>query len=252
MKSDCNGLVEQCGMNQSIDENFNTMTSCHRPDALTGKTGAQAALCLLQSAGCRSIMKFKALNSELNLWTSTQYPQINAAYQEIINRYYWNRDSQEASASDKRAARRAAYLFPSNVAGLISPKDYDDSKHVTTCVPAEPGLANLPHSISSFNECSPGHIPLDQLLCNRPAPELLDRSTLPRDSRNTTSSDNIPLLNQLFSTLRADSSFRRGYLAHLGTSAQCGHVVSQMTHRVAGEIASRHLGSTMSGAESTT
>jgi hypothetical protein len=23
MKSDCNGLVEQCGMNQSVDENFN-------------------------------------------------------------------------------------------------------------------------------------------------------------------------------------------------------------------------------------
>jgi hypothetical protein len=103
--------MERSEMNQSIDENFNTMTSCHRPDALTGKTGAQAALCLLQSAGCRSIMKFKALNSELNLWTSTQYPQINAAYQEIINRYYWNRDSQEASASDKRAARRGCIFI---------------------------------------------------------------------------------------------------------------------------------------------
>ncbi|KAN0084602.1 hypothetical protein V8E55_008106, partial [Tylopilus felleus] len=36
---------------------LHAMTSWHRPDSLTGKTGVQAALCLLQSAGCRSIMK---------------------------------------------------------------------------------------------------------------------------------------------------------------------------------------------------
>ena len=40
------------------------MTGCHRPDPLTGKTGAQAAVCLLQSAGCRSIMQLKAVNDD--------------------------------------------------------------------------------------------------------------------------------------------------------------------------------------------
>jgi hypothetical protein len=208
-------------------------TSWHRPDPLTGKTGAQAALCLLQSAGCRSIMKFKALDNE-SYWTSTKYPQINAAYQETQNRYYWNRYSREASAPAKRAARQAAYLFPLNAAGPISSKDYDDSKHVTTRVPAEPGLATLPHSISSCNECLPRPVTLDHLLCNRPAPELPARSTLLRDSHNTASND-IPLLDQLFSSLRADSSFRRDYLAHLDASAKYVRVESQMTHEVAGE-----------------
>jgi hypothetical protein len=210
------------------------VTSWHRLDPLTGKTGAQAALCLLQSAGCRSIMKPKEALNGSGGWASTQYPQINAAYQEILNRYYWNHDSREASASDKCAARRAAYLFPSSAAGSISLKDYDDSKHVATRVPAEPGLATLAHSISSFNEHLPRPVTLDHLLCNRPAPELLARSTLLRDSHNTLS-DDIPLLDQLFSSLRADSSFQRDYLAHLDASAQCVRVMSQMTHEVAGE-----------------
>jgi hypothetical protein len=30
MKSDCNGLVEQSGMNQSVDENFNRDHGSHR------------------------------------------------------------------------------------------------------------------------------------------------------------------------------------------------------------------------------
>ena len=120
---------------------LHAMTSRHRPDPLTGKMGSQAALCLLQSARCRSIMKLKALEDSPELWTSTQYPQINAAYQEILNGYYWNRDSHcrgEVGAPEKHAARRAAYLFPSNGAGSKSPEDYDVSKHLTTCVPAEP------------------------------------------------------------------------------------------------------------------
>jgi hypothetical protein len=185
-------------------------TSCHRPDPLTGKTGAQAALCLLQSAGCRSIMKFKALDINSIHWTPTQYPQINAAYQDILNRYYWNHDSRKDGASDKGATRQAARF------------------------PAEPGLATLTHSISSRNECLPRPVTLDHLLCNRPAPELPARSTLLRDSHNTLS-DDIPLLDQLFSSLRVDSSFRREYLAHLDASAQSVRVMSQMTHEVAGE-----------------
>jgi hypothetical protein len=217
---------------------LHAVTSWHRPDPLTGKTGAQEALYLLQSAGCRSIMKLKALDDEKDRWTSTQYPQINAAYQEILDRYYWNYDSRKASASDsdKRAARRATYLFPSNAAGPISPKDYDVSENVTTRVPAEHGLATLTRSISSYhNQCLPRPVTLDNLLCNRPAPGLPVRSTLLRDSHNILS-DDIPLLDQLFFSLRVDSSFRRDYLAHLDASAQSVRVMSQMTtHEVAGK-----------------
>ena len=217
-------------------------TSCHRPDPLTGKTGVQAALCLLQSAGCGSIMKLKALE-DASPWTSTQYPQINAAYREILNRYYWNRHPSplwEISAQ-KHAARRAAYLFPSNAAGPTSLKDHDENKYFSKSVPAEPGLATLPHSISSFNEYLPRQIALDQLLCNRPAPELPARSALRRDGHNT-SSDDIPVLDQLLLSLRADSSFQREYLTHLATSAQSLRVVPQMTHKVAGKTLIEALG----------
>ena len=210
-------------------------TSCHRPDPLTGKTGVQAALCLLQSAGCRSIMKLKALK-HASPWTSTQYPQINAAYREILRRYYWSRlpylDGE--SSAQKRAAQRAAYLFPSNAAGPTPLEDYNESKYFSNSLPAEPGLATLPHSISSFNECLPRQIALDQLLCNRLAPELPARSALHLESHST-SSDDIPILDQLLLSLRADSSFQREYLTHLDTSAQSLRVVPQITHKVAGK-----------------
>ena len=202
---------------------LHAMTSCHRPDPLTGKTGAQAALCLLRSAGCRSIMKFKALDDD---WTSTECPQINTAYQEILNRYYWNRGSRGIGVPDLHAVRRAAYLFPS--AGPISPEDYHG-------VPDEPGLATPPPSISSLNECLPRLITLDHLLCSRPAPELPARSTLLRDSHKTLL-DDISLLDQLFSSLHmVDSSFHREYLARLDTSAQSVRMGSQVTHKVVGE-----------------
>ena len=108
---------------------LHAMTSCHRPDPLTGKTGAQAALHLSQSARCRSIMKLKAFNGG-SFPTSTYYPQIEAAQKEIRKRYYWNRnayDREAVSVSEKREARRAAYLFPSNAAiGPNSPEDGAD------------------------------------------------------------------------------------------------------------------------------
>ncbi|KAF8547143.1 hypothetical protein OG21DRAFT_1573385 [Imleria badia] len=57
--------------------------SCHRPDPLTGKTGAQSALFLLQSAESCSIMKLKALDDSNCQWSLvTLYPQINTAYLE--------------------------------------------------------------------------------------------------------------------------------------------------------------------------
>jgi hypothetical protein len=214
---------------------LHAMTSCHRPDPLTGKTGAQAALCLLRSAGCRSIMKLKALDDD-SYWESIQYPQIDAAYEEIRRRYYWNRNMRShESIAEKHAAQRAAYLFPSNAAGPTSLTDYGANMYLTTRLPTELGLATLPHSISSFNECLPRQITLDHLLCSRLAPELPARGALLRGSHNTSSDAyNIPQLDQLFTSLRADSSFQREYLAHLATSAHVS-VDPQITHKVAGE-----------------
>ncbi|KAF8548129.1 hypothetical protein OG21DRAFT_1599535 [Imleria badia] len=106
---------------------LHAMTSYHRPDPLTGKTGAQAALCLLQSAGCRSFMKLEPIGDAhlYGLRDSTRYPQIRAAYKEIYKRYRSDGDThvQDVIASEKRAARRAAYLFPWN---STSPEDYED------------------------------------------------------------------------------------------------------------------------------
>jgi hypothetical protein len=186
------------------------VTSCCWSDLLTGKTGAQAALSLLQSAGCRSIMKHKALDeSDSKYWVETKYPAINTAYEEIQSRYYWNDGHGTIKESEKRAAPRAAYPFPFNAARL----------------------ATGPQEIY---QCLPRRITLDQLLCDRPAPELPARNALPRERHNTSSHD-IPLLDQLFSSLHLDSSFQREYLARLDTSAQCVRLESEMTHGMAGE-----------------
>ncbi|KAF8554401.1 hypothetical protein OG21DRAFT_1484696 [Imleria badia] len=197
---------------------LHTMTSFHRPDPLTGKTGAQAALCLLQSAGCRSIVKLKAFDAA-KVWTSTQYPQINAAYKEIRKRYYWDRQAYDHEVQEEHSARRTAYyLFPANVTGPTSLEDYD------------------PHSdVSSFNQCLPRQIALDELLRNRSAPELPARSTLLRDSQQTSPyGSDTTLLDELFFSLQADSSLQREYLAHLDTSAQSVRMESQRTYSVAG------------------
>ena len=198
---------------------LHAMTSCHRPDPLTGKTGAQAALCLLQSAGCWSIMKLKALTHDDGIWTSTQYPQINAAYEEILNIY--SDRSSCPPAQDCPAARRAAYLFPSNATGPTSLEDrnYDESNYLTTHVPVEPRL--------------PRPITLDQLFSKRPAPRLPPPNTLLHDN-DKTSLHGIPALDQLFSSLRTDCSFQREYLARLCASAQRVRVEPETTRKVAG------------------
>ncbi|KAF8121894.1 hypothetical protein EV363DRAFT_1559057 [Boletus edulis] len=81
---------------------LHAMTSYHQPDPLTGKMGAQAALHLLRSGACWSIMKPQWVNiglfnqDKLLLFLSqtlAQYPQVNAAIEEIQNRSYWKRDS---------------------------------------------------------------------------------------------------------------------------------------------------------------
>ena len=117
-------------------------TNYHRPDPLTGKTGAQTALCLLQSAGCQSIMKFKALPDHRphtmnpavgSFWSSTKYPQINAAHREIQNRYYWGtyyNHGAKVNSPQKRSERRAAHLFPSTVTVRTSMGDCRDMEYL--------------------------------------------------------------------------------------------------------------------------
>ena len=221
------------------------MTSCHLPDPLTGKTGAQAALCLLQSGGCQSIMKLKALGDNYP-WTTTKYPQINAAYTEIQKRYYWKRDVHDrevVTALEKNTARRAAYLFLPDATGPTSLEDHDcnASGYLTMHILAEPGLHTLPYLVSLlrlgsiFNEHSPRQITLHQLLRDRSAPELPARSILLLDSHSNTSSSDVSALDQLFCSLRTDHSFQREYLTHLDASTQHVRVESRMTHKVVGE-----------------
>ena len=227
---------------------LHAMTSCDRPDPLTGKTGAQAALCLLQSAGCRSLMKLKALGTA-DFWSSTQYPQINAAYEEIQHRYYWNSHAYNHEAAMARetecAGDRAAHLFPCwNLPLREGSGNYTESSdYSTTCVPAEPATSfTLPRgSVSSLqyshNERTSWPITLEQLLSNRPPPELPSRVTLLHDS-HTRSSDNIPELSRLFSSLpmnKSDPSFQKEYIALLEKSAQRVREDSRIIHRLTGK-----------------
>ena len=197
---------------------LHAMTSYHRPDPLTGKTGAEAALHLLQSGGCRSIMKPKCFHP-----FDTDYPQINTAHKEIQDKIYWrfplayldpyfypfavvHAEGQPA----KRAAKRAAYLFPSN---SIGPSSHEDPNHRLPMHPQQ----------------------LDQLLRNRPAPELQDRtSTLFRDSQTRrTASDDISALDQLFSTLKTNTTFQQVYVTRLDASVQSVRRESQIVGAVA-------------------
>ena len=204
------------------------ITSCHRPDPLTAKTGAQAALSLLQLTRCRTLMDHHAFSSRK---LDTAYPQVNAAYAQIKNRYYRTinpiRDLPE-SAVEKRAAQRAVYLFPSGVPG---PTTLEGHSHIESDHSAKeatrPKLSIHPHR----------HPPtLDQLLFNRPAPGLRARSALLRKSCSTPSED-VSALDQLFPTLHPTATqFRREYVANLAASARSVRAQPRTTtYRVAGE-----------------
>ena len=222
---------------------LHAMTSWHRPDSLTGKTGAQAALCLLQSAGCRSVIKPKALSNSDN-WT--QYPQIKAAYDEIRSGWYGNRRAsfcrKEISAQEKNAAQRAVYLFPSNATGPASLQDHNDNgcDHLTTSAPSEPGLpqTTLSQTLSSPRylsiEGSPTQITLNYLMCNRSAPALAARIASLRNS-GTSSSDDVSALDQIFSHFETSHSFHQKYLTQLDASAQHVRAESRMIHASAVE-----------------
>ena len=137
------------------------MTGLHQPDPLTGRMGAQAALCLLQSAGCRSIMERKEFYGR-HIWNSTQLcPQINIA-SVIRSMYYWNHSGSShkfsaAAAAAKLAAQQAAYLFPSNATIPASPKDSNNNEIDCSAmyIPPESRLSTpMAHIISSL-QCFP-------------------------------------------------------------------------------------------------
>ena len=206
---------------------LHSITSCHRPDPLTAKTGAQAALSLLQSTRFRAVMQCHAFYSEV---LDTNYPQVYAAYTQIRNRYYRTihpKLDQADSAAEKRAAQRAVYLFPSSAPG---PTHLGGHSHIENNHSANeatrPRLSIHPH----------WHPPtLDQLLLNRPAPRLRARSTLLRKSCSTPSED-VSALDQLFSLLQPTAPpFRLEYVANLAASAQSVRAQPQITYGVAGE-----------------
>ncbi|KAG6379698.1 hypothetical protein JVT61DRAFT_10223 [Boletus reticuloceps] len=208
------------------------MTNHLQPDPLTGKTGDQAALHLLRSGACRSVMKprvYGTLWVGLHNWTSAQYPQVSAAIKDIQNRHYWDRDScwlEEVSGQEKH--------IPLNDIGpsLCEDHDYGESNYLTMGSPTEPGIS-LPCTESS----PPMKMTLDYLICNKRAPQPPARVILRRVSLTTrTSAGDIgPELDPLFSSLRTDSTFQQEYLAHLDASAQHVCVESRMTYGVGGE-----------------
>ena len=222
---------------------LHAMTSWHKPDPLTRKTGAQAALCLLQSAGCRSIMKLKDRGLR-DFWRSSPYPQLNAAYKEIQERYYWNVEGYDdgvvAEDAERRAARRGAYLFSWHATKSTPAEDSGNDNEgdlVPANVPPKPALFALPCVVplpqDRCNERISWPLTIDQLLSNRPAPELPSRSTLRRDSHTKLIHDN-PELHPLFSTfprmMKSDAPFKQEYIGLLENSAQRARKDSRMIH----------------------
>ena len=83
-----------------------------RPDPLTGKTSLHAALCLLQSAACRSTMKLRALDNSC-FTNPVGCPQIGTANREIQNGYYCAYNPGEVPVDIKRIARQVVDPFRS-------------------------------------------------------------------------------------------------------------------------------------------
>ena len=136
-------------------------TSCHRPDPLTGKTGVQAALFLLQSAGCRPVMKHKA-NDYDDSQTLTQRNHINAVHEKIKDTCYWDcaaYDQQAVGVSDsgKQATRPERTLSQMTLNQLFSSRS----------APELPARRILPcdHPNTSLLDDTP---PLDQLFSSLP------------------------------------------------------------------------------------
>ena len=206
---------------------LHSITSYHRPDPLTAKTGAQAALSLIQSTRWRAVMKYDSF-----YLPQTNYPQVNAAYTQIRNRYYWNVHgglvpAQADSVAEKRAMQRAVYLFPSSAPG---PTPLEVHSHIENNHSANEAIGPRPSLHPHW------HLPtLDQLLLNRPAPGLRAHSILFRKTCSTPSED-VSALDQLFSSLQPTvTPFRREYVANLAASAQSVRAQPRITYGVAGE-----------------
>lgn len=103
------------------------------PDPLTGRTGIQEALCLLRSAGCRSIMELDTRHKGPEFLLShyyKMYPQLSFAVGEInylVERERFLRNNQvnvsnppQRPQPDVVGALRTAYLFPSEEVGPMS------------------------------------------------------------------------------------------------------------------------------------
>ena len=85
-----------------------------RPDPLTGKTSLHAALCLLQSAACRSIVKPEDLDDSDSCSPDLlECPQIGTANRKIQNGYYCAYNPGEVPVDIKRIARQAVDPFRS-------------------------------------------------------------------------------------------------------------------------------------------
>ena len=206
---------------------LHAMTSCwHHPDPLTGKTGLKAALCLLQSAACRSIMELKPLDpdsgSSYPRQVQIKYPQIRDEYKEIRTRYYWNHDSDIAHRDEA-------------LAGRVATETHGVQPWQTPCPYGSP--SNLNATQQSSLQDPTGflrNVTLHQLFSNRPAPELPTRSTLLREKRITPSDDIRAAMNQLFS-LRTELPYQREYLAHLDSGARHVQLESRITYSIAGQ-----------------
>ena len=104
-----------------------------RPDPLTGRTGAQEALSILQSAGYQSLLQISDYPYQYYLQEiSLLYPQIITSQrraQTVSTREFSSRD---VFLQPTRSAARARYLFPQDLATRISQGEYNDIQHTTS------------------------------------------------------------------------------------------------------------------------
>ena len=120
-----------------------------RPDPLTGRTGAQQALSIVQSAGYQSLWRFDSRNSLRHFYVyskdiSPWYPQISIAGGEK-SRFYARKCLPADLKGDFHfmcSAGRAAYLFPPWHDGTpTSPGDMFDLHYVSS--PLDPELEDI-------------------------------------------------------------------------------------------------------------
>ena len=202
---------------------LHAMTNWHRPDPLTGKTGVLAALCLLQSATCRSIMKLKAIEGgpSVNLFS---YPHLHDASREIRNRYYWYHDTHVPSALEKSAVRRATQILPLDSVQQSSSVDMDYSTPES-----EADLEDIiSAAASAVYRCPISAFPIDTIISNWT--ELWKNDTrvdaasfIPHDEPEAhVHSDSMQTLNNILGGLKRGTTRSRFQLLFLlPTMAYC-------------------------------